>query len=81
MRKVLKFYATWCQPCKMLSENLKGVHTDVAIEEVDIDDNMELAQKHFVRGVPTMIMLEGDEVVKRFSGVKSADELEAWFNG
>lgn len=81
MREVIKFYATWCQPCKALSENLKGVHVDVKIQEVDIDENMELAQKHFVRSVPTMIMLENGEVVKRFSGVKTPDQLEAWFNG
>ena len=81
--KVIKFQASWCQPCKMLSRVVEDAKDQIKlpIEEVDIDENMELAQKHFVRSVPTMIMLENGEVVKRFSGVKTPDQLEAWFNG
>ncbi len=43
MRKVLKFSASWCGPCKMLSKTIEGIETDVVIEEVDIDEQSELA--------------------------------------
>lgn len=80
MKKVLKFKATWCAPCKHLTQILSSVSTEVEIEEVDIDQNPTLTQQYKIRGVPTMVMLQDDAEVKRFTGVKSKDELENWIN-
>jgi len=80
MKKVLKFYADWCQPCKMLSKTLESIETNISIEEINIDENPELAIKYSVRGVPTMIMLENEEVKKQIFGTKSKQELEKWLN-
>ena len=80
MKRVLKFSASWCQPCKMLSKNLESVKSNVLIEEIDIDENQETAIDYGVRGVPTMIMLDGNTEIKRMSGTKSLKELEDWLN-
>ena len=80
MKKVLKFSATWCNPCKMLSEAIKDVKTDIPIENIDIDENMAYAQEFGIRGVPTMIMLDGNTEIKRKSGMMMKEELEAWLN-
>lgn len=80
MKKVLKFSASWCGPCKMLSKTLSQVNTDIEIEEVDIDANAELTSQYRIRGVPTVVMLENNVEVKRFVGVKSKDEIENWLN-
>ena len=58
MKKVLKFSASWCGPCKMLSKVLSTIETDVEIEEIDVDTNRELAIVYKVRGVPLMVMLK-----------------------
>ena len=81
MRRVLKFYADWCQPCKMLSKTLEEIQTDVIIESINIDDSMEIAQEFGIRGVPTMVMLDENVEVKRKSGMMMKTELEAWLNG
>ena len=54
MMKVLKFYADWCQPCKMLSKIIEGAKDKITlpIEEINIDDNQELAQQYGIRGIP-----------------------------
>jgi len=80
MKQVLKFKASWCAPCKHLTQILTSVATEVAIEEVDIDQNPTLTQQYKIRGVPTMVMLQDDAEVKRFTGVKSKEELENWIN-
>ena len=77
MKKLIKFSASWCQPCKSLSANMKHVDFgDVAVEEFDIDENMELAKQYNIRGVPTLVLVEDDVEVKRTSGVMMADKIE-----
>ena len=80
MKRVLKFSASWCGPCKMLSKNLEEINTEVPIEEIDIDENQETAMEYGVRGVPTLIMLEGNTEMKRLVGMQPLKQLEAWFN-
>ena len=81
MRRVIKFYADWCQPCKVLTNTLKEIQTDVLIEDVNIDDKFEVAQEFGIRGVPTMVMLDENTEVKRKTGLLNKTELEAWLNG
>ena len=80
-KKVLKFAASWCQPCKMLSKTIEGMTIDTPIEEIDIEENQELTVKYQVRGVPTLVMLDDDREVKRISGTLSTKQLEEWMNG
>lgn len=80
MKKVLKFSASWCGPCKMLAKTLQTVETTVEIEEVDVDQNGELTQQYKIRGVPTLVLIEDGVELKRVVGVKSKEELETWIN-
>ena len=81
MKKVLRFTASWCQPCKMLAKNLESVNNKLPIEVVDIDVHPEMATDYGIRGVPTLVMVDGDKETKRMVGVKSLKELEDWLNG
>ena len=82
MKKVIRFTASWCQPCKVLAKNLESVNNvnNVPIEVVDIDVHQELAVEYGIRSVPTLVMKEENIEVKRFSGVRSLKELENWIN-
>jgi thioredoxin 1 len=74
MVEVKKFYAEWCGPCKVLTplmENVKTKFTSVKFENVDIDSQFEVAQKYFVRSVPTVIIEKNGKEVERFVGVQS----------
>ena len=76
--KVLRFTASWCQPCKMLAKTLEDVETKIPIEVIDIDDNQGLAMDYGIRGVPTLVMLDGDIEVKRVSGMLMKNQLTEW---
>ena len=80
MKRVLRFTASWCGPCKMLAKNLESINTNVPIEVHDIDEDTQLATDFGIRSVPTLVMLEENIEVKRFVGVKSLKELENWLN-
>ena len=76
--KVLKFEASWCGPCKMLSKVMEDAKDkiNVPVEVIDIDQNRDLAIKYNVRGVPTLVIVddEGGEV-KRQSGMMMESAL------
>ena len=78
MKKILRFTASWCQPCKALAKNLESVDLGMPIEVVDIDVYPDVAIEYGVRGVPTLIMVEENTVHKKIVGLKSTQELKEW---
>ena len=80
--KILKFSAFWCQPCKALTKTLQSVNLDgFELQEVDIEENQELAAKYSIRNVPTMVMVDDSGVLKSISvGTKSKAAVEAWLS-
>jgi thiol-disulfide isomerase/thioredoxin len=72
--EVLKFYATWCGPCKILSSRLEGVE---GITEIDIEKNMELAREYHVRNVPLLVFLVDGKEVYRSVGLMSKNGYDA----
>lgn len=80
--KILKFSASWCGPCKMLSMTIAGIKDQIPypIEEIDIDVSTDMAQKFGIRGVPTMVLLDGDKEVKRKVGVMTSAELKTFLS-
>tara|TARA_B100000780_G_C21126343_1_gene457145 strand:+ start:6269 stop:6514 length:246 start_codon:yes stop_codon:yes gene_type:complete len=79
MKKILRFTATWCQPCKGLEMNLNSAKFDMPLQVIDIDDDDDdLAMKWKVRSVPTLLMLDGETEVKRSTGILSTKQIEEW---
>ena len=78
MKRILRFTAAWCNPCKALSANLGQVDAKFPIEVVDIDVHPEIAEEYGVRNIPTLVMLNENIEVKRITGSKTTKELKEW---
>lgn len=80
-KKVLvDFWATWCNPCKMmhpvlekLDEELNG---DVKIGKINIDNDPELASKFGVMSIPTFMVFENGELKNTLVGTQSLETLK-----
>lgn len=78
--KIMKFSAPWCGPCRQLAKNLEPFkHNGIVIEEVDIDEQPELASKYNVMSIPTLILEENDKEVHRTCGMMSEDKISSLF--
>jgi thioredoxin-like negative regulator of GroEL len=81
VKQLIKFSASWCQPCKALASNFNYVDMkDVEFKEADIEENSDLANQYGIRGVPTMVLLEDGKEVKRKSGVLMPDQIEEFIH-
>lgn len=76
--KILRFTASWCQPCKALARNLEESKLNIPIEVIDIDVHTEIAVDYGIRSVPTLILIDENIEVKRISGVKTIEQLKEW---
>ena len=54
----IKFFnAKWCGPCKQMKPHIDELISEgYSIQEIDVDDQPELAKEFNVRGVPTLVV-------------------------
>ena len=68
----VKFWATWCVPCKGLAPVFEAVAADadssVRFFECDVDENPNLASGFYIRSVPVVIFFKNGEEVDRLVG-------------
>lgn len=80
--RILKFFATWCNPCKQLTPKLNAVASahGLTVEEINIEENVDLAQKYDIMSVPTVLFIKNDEVVGKVIGNVPEQVLTAEVN-
>ena len=74
MKQYLYFSAPWCGPCRTLGPIMENVNGTIPVQKINVDENSEMAQKYNVRNIPTVVLLESGEEVKRLIGVKPEAE-------
>lgn len=71
MVEVIKFGASWCTPCKVVSKQLEGLD----FKSIDIDEDTDgLARKSNIRSVPTLVFMKDGTEVARHSGLITRQE-------
>jgi thioredoxin 1 len=77
--KVIKFSASWCQPCKSLSKMLEKDPLGVEVEEIDIDENSDMATQFKIRSVPTLVLMKDGVEVDRIMGTQQPAAIRKQF--
>lgn len=76
---LLDFWAPWCSPCKQIApivEQIAAERDDIIVGKVNVDDEMELAQRYRVMSIPTLVVVEnGGEVTGKAVGFRTREEI------
>lgn len=83
---LVDFWASWCGPCRMLTETLKVIeHCDyenLIIACIDIEDaDPELLEQFNIRSVPTLYFFKKGENLWKSFGAIGVDDLKAKIEG
>ncbi len=77
---VVDFWADWCMPCKMVAPVLEELASDYAgklkVAKVNVDDNGEIAQQYEIVSIPTLLVFNGGEVVRKQVGAVPRETIE-----
>lgn len=69
---LVDFWATWCGPCKTLGPILEKLADEYAggfrLAKVDCDKEQQLAGMFGIRSIPTVVLVQGGQIVDAFSG-------------
>ena len=81
MPVLVDFWAEWCMPCKMIApivEELAGEYEGkVKIGKVDTDASQDTAMKYGINAIPTLMLFQGGEVVRKFVGLQQKSDLKS----
>lgn len=75
---VVDFFANWCGPCKMLAPIVEEVSNElekITFIKVDIDEIESLPRQFDIMSIPTLLVFEKGELIKRHTGYMDKDEL------
>lgn len=82
MLKLIKFGATWCQPCLKLNpviEAYKLEYPEVEVQVVDVDEQPDLAKEFQVRSIPYLVWMKDGKVFRTQVGAMSLKDIHGIF--
>ena len=75
--KLLKFYGTYCSPCKALAKSISETkfNDDFKIESYDVEECVKSVERYKIKSVPTCILLDNtNKEIKRWVGTFNVKE-------
>ena len=76
---LVDFYADWCGPCQMMAPILEQVNAQLKqrlrVVKIDTEKYPQLASKHQIQALPTLVLFKQGQPVERIEGVVPAQQL------
>ena len=82
---LVDFWAAWCGPCRTMAPVIDEIADDFAgkvkVGKLDVDSNPQSASRYQVRGIPTILIFKGGNVVEQLVGAVPKQKVIDALNG
>ncbi len=77
---LVDFWAEWCGPCIMMAPTVDAIAEDYAgrlkVGKLNVDHNGGTAMRYNIRGIPTLLLFKGGQVVAQRVGAVGKTDVE-----
>ena len=78
---LVDFWATWCGPCRSISPIVEELAREfsgrVKVTKLNVDESPAIPTQYGVRGIPTLILFKGGEILDQLVGAHPKARLKA----
>ena len=72
----MKFYSPCCGQCRVVAREFKDNPINVPIENINVVEEPEIADKYKVKGLPTILLLnDKEEILETWHGVIKSEVI------
>jgi thioredoxin len=77
---LIDFWAEWCGPCRRLSPTVDELAGDydgrLVVVKMNVDENPATPMRFSVRGIPTLLLFKGGQIVEQVVGLADKAALK-----
>ena len=77
---LIDFWAEWCGPCRRLAPTVDELANDydgrVVVAKMNVDENPSTPMRFSIRGIPTLLLFKGGQLVEQVVGLADKDSLK-----
>jgi thioredoxin len=83
MKQLIFFSANWCAACQTVKPTIEQVSKQLGVQlaKIDTDYDVSLTQQYNIKSVPTLVLLENGQEIKRLVGNQPENKLKEFING
>ncbi len=82
---LVDFFADWCGPCKMMAPVVEKLAEEyegkAVVGKLNVDDSSDIAARYGVMSIPTLIVFKNGQILDKFVGITSRQDLEKALEG
>jgi thioredoxin-like negative regulator of GroEL len=83
MKQLLYFSAGWCSACKGVTPIIEQLVStkSIPVNKIDTDYDVSYVEEYKIKSIPTIIVLENGNEIKRYTGPITLAQLQNLING
>ena len=78
MKKIMFFHSPACPPCRFCERETIDKVKSVEVQRVNVMKDWKTTERHGVKKIPTIIILDGDNEMERLVGGIGLEELKKY---